>query len=169
MTPTVPLVSSERSTHNRVGTEGGPEEMNDRLVYFYFTCHCTCMLMKMPRLEQFSQGSKFKLGSHIHNKIYIERVGVCQLEVGEIHLQYKEWIPNSNQLIQLVPHAQRGRKSKIQLTASLNGFSQAMKWSEHRSSPFETFSLPPPTLQMVPLEMTPTVHLKEKVSLGQVG
>jgi len=30
-------------------------------------------------------------------------------------------------------------------------------------------SLVPPTLQMVSLEMTPTVHMKEKVSLGQVG
>ena len=30
-------------------------------------------------------------------------------------------------------------------------------------------SLPPPTLQMVSLEMTSTVHMKQKVSLGQVG
>ena len=30
-------------------------------------------------------------------------------------------------------------------------------------------SLLPPTLQMVSLEMTSTVHMKQKVSLGQVG
>jgi len=65
-----------------------------RLILFHMS-----LLMKMSRREQSQQGLKFKLESHVHNKIGFHGSSWSMPEIGEIHLQYKMWRLISNQLL----------------------------------------------------------------------